>query len=54
MLATVSTSVELDLSVVGEKGYKALLPFGLRVDADAGEVTGWSADLSQADVSEVE
>jgi len=46
--------VELDLSVVGEKGYKALLPFGLRVDADAGEVTGWSADLSQADVSEVE
>ena len=54
VLATVSTSVELDLPVVGEKGYKASLPFNLRVDADAGEVTGWSPDVSQADVSEVE
>ena len=54
VLATVSTSVELDLPVVGEKGYKASLPFNLRVDAGAGEVTGWSADISQADVSEVE
>ena len=54
VLATVSTSVELDLPVVGEKGYRASLPFNLRVDVDAGEVTGWSPDISQADVSEVE
>ena len=54
VLATVSTSVELDLPVVGERGYEASLPFNLRVDADAGEVTGWSAEVSQADVSEVE
>ena len=54
VLATVSTSVELDLPVVGEKGYKASLPFNLRVDAGTGEVTGWSPDVSQADVSEVE
>ena len=54
VLATVSTSVELDLPVVGKKGYKASLPFNLRVDTDAGEVTGWSPDISQADVSEVE
>ena len=54
VLATVSTSVELDLPVVGEKGYKASLPFNLQVDAEVGEVTGWSPDISQADVSEVE
>ena len=54
VLATVSTSVELDLPVVGEKEYTASLPFNLRVDAGTGEVTGWSPDVSQADVSEVE
>ena len=57
VLATVSTSVELGLPVVGEKKYKALLPFNLRVDADAGdagEVVQWSADITEADVSEVE
>ena len=50
--ATVSVRVNLDLPVVGEKAYRASLPFDLEVDTDTGEVAKWSVGFDDVRVGE--
>ena len=50
--ATVSVRVNLDLPVVGERAYRASLPFDLEVEADMGEVAKWSVGFDDVWVGE--
>ena len=46
--ATAALEIEVDLPLIGDRGYAVTLPFHLLIDTDAREVQEWAVDLENA------